>query len=319
MIGDSIFAMSCHALQPLLRGVEGNVKFADRYFYPKKLLVVRFDYGYSGGYYEFPVKQEVTCSGREYLDIGLLQVDLGSFYVRKGKTMGMSAPKASAMQTATSVPPPRLAVYLDDPKLLLGDQAALIGYADLLHFIDEHSKEMFAPFIKEHQPDIPPPDYLKFAALDWIAHVDCCTDKLSILWDTADTTLGQSGSPVIDFFGGSTLGSPKPTVNNGLVVGVHICCSAYFVDDKDRSNSELPDYDDVYKHADLGEDVAPALRATHIRRTLANQDISMHSILSDPDLCKVLQGKINAYDVSGQSVSISSCDPFTISQPMRKR
>src|SRR5258708_36987741 len=90
--------------------------------------------------------------------------------------------------------------------------------------------------------------------------IDTCDDDLSLLLDTADTTMGESGSPVMDL----TQFSGKP-----LVVGVHTCCAAYFKYQK----AEPPEH---------------ALSASWLRRTYRNQDVSSWAILKDTALYKVL-------------------------------
>ncbi len=313
MIADHIFAMTCHAVHPLLRINNGARKFAVQY-----KLVVRFHDGESLESYEFPIddSQEVKCSEKEGLDVALLTILDGDNQVS---------------------PPSRLPVFLDKPSKLEGEKAAVIGYADLSHFLDKHAEEFYHCYeinetdsnsqCKNHDYD-----HLKFALMDWIGKVETCDDNLHILPDVADTTLGESGAPVINFRYNQTLrdvaltdldGSVPPFTKSlparkdPLVIGIHTCCSEYFPNDEKYLDDELPQYEDIYKDVanDEAAKISPPLPCGHLRRTLHNQAVSTYSILQDPGLCEFLQGKgdkngVDARDWEGNKLTVT-CTPLT--------
>ncbi len=333
MIADNIFAMSCHTVQPLLREVNGTIRFADKY-----RPVVHFDNGHSSSgksdslIYEFPVgTDQVTCSKIYGLDVALLTISSDGMLVepndknnRDSGQNNKSTRTRSAGLPMTKPLPPKLPLYLEAPRSLKGDHGVLIAYADLRHFIDEHTAEMYQPFIEEENHS----DHYKFAILDWIAEDNHCNGNIDILLDTATTTLGESGGPVIDFFGKDRIYDPQssPLSNtlppNPLVVGIHSCCAAYFVDESKYTDRDLPHYKDVYSQ-DASGNVPPALACANFRRTLANQAVSIWSILHDPDLCEFLQRNgdakgVDARDMEGKKLTIT-CNSLTTATASQSR
>lgn len=329
MIADNIFAMSCHTVQPLLREVNGTIRFADKY-----RPVVHFDNGHSSSgksdslIYEFPVgTDQVTCSKIYGLDVALLTISSDGVLVepkeknnRDSSQNNKSTRTRSAGIPMTKPLPPKLPLYLENPRALKGDHGVMIAYADLRHFIDEHAAEMYEPFISELIKEENHSDHYKFAVLDWIAEDSHYNDNLDILLDTATTTLGESGGPVIDFFGKDRIYDPQsPPLSNALppdplVVGIHSCCAAYFVDKSKYTERDLPHYKDVYSQ-DASGSVPPALECAEVRRTLPNQAVSIWSVLHDPDLCEFLQRNgdakgVDARDMEGKKLTIT-CNPLT--------
>ncbi len=255
VIVKGVIATSCHAIDSLL------VKDKDhpgKWILPtntRESLKIDFKDGPSqDSKYEFDVGSFLGCGSRQGLDIALLEVALKN-------------------DNNDDLPPPlQLYAGLEDPDPNPDHRLAAVGYADLDHPIDADTQEMYQPYEKKEYP------YVKFVMVNSVSTIDTCDDDLSLLLDTADTTMGESGSPVMDL----TQFSGKP-----LVVGVHTCCAAYFKYQK----AEPPEH---------------ALSASWLRRTYRNQDVSSWSILKDTALCKVLnQYQATEVDNKGKSQTVS--------------
>src|SRR5260221_2179465 len=233
MVGKKTFATSCHVVAPFLKNVNGipeldQDKLKDSHeelfvnFTPTDVPANDLD--------DFPVKALSKCSSHDGLDIALLEVD---------STKGQ-----------LPLPRPLFSGTIRDLARANNDFwriGVLIGYGDLLHPIDETTSEMYQPYEKEYSD-------VKVAMLDGIITEDKCDDDLGIILDTVDTTVGESGSIVMDSLDWFNQDSPA------FVLGVHTCCSAYF---------GLAKYTTPQ----------PDLRCARLNRTFHNQDISSRSIL----------------------------------------
>jgi hypothetical protein len=135
---------------------------------------------------------------------------------------------------------------------------------------------MYRPYANDGYSDV------KVAMLDGIIAEDECDDDLGIILDTVDTTVGESGSIVMDSIDWVDPKSPA------FVLGVHTCCSTYF----GLAKYTVPQSD---------------LRCARLNRTFHNQDISSRSILRDRALCPIIR------DDNGQMVDVQGDSPKPVS------
>jgi hypothetical protein len=97
------------------------------------------------------------------------------------------------------------------------------------------------------------------------------------LLNTASTTVGSSGSPVLAVFK-----SPGNPLTKPLAIGVHKCCAAYFGEE------------DAYQEM-------PTISCAKLHRSPFNQDVSSKSILEEPRFCKLLKDHIQIEDYDGHT------------------
>jgi hypothetical protein len=273
MIGNNIFATSCHVIAPLLKRDEygnlqrdgnGNLQLG---LDANEKLVVNFTATDvpANDKDDYHVNAPVVCSSRDGLDIALLEV----YPTNEG---GTKLPDALPLFYGTI----QDLMKIDIKYWRIG---VLIGYGDLLHPIDETTREMYQPYekYKNYQGSD-----VKVAMLDGIITKELCDDdNLDIILDTADTTVGESGAIVTDSLDWFDKESPT------FVLGVHTCCSAYF---------------GPVKYATPR--VEPA--CARLKRTFHNQDISSWSILNDRTLCRILEThKGQMVDPKGNKTDIS--------------
>ncbi len=206
MVGNTIFAASCHVIAPLVQKDDyGNPQL---HLDDGEALFVNFTATdvQPNDNDDFQVNKLAGCSSRDGLDIALLEVEP----VNKAKT---KLPDALPLFTGKIGDLEHAATGDSEAYWRIG---VLMGYGDLLHPIDETTWEMYRPYEKG------PYDNIKAVMLDGIISEDECDDDLGIVLDTTDTTVGESGAIVMDSLHWFDQNSPA------FVLGVHTCCSAFF-------------------------------------------------------------------------------------------
>lgn len=246
MVSSNKFMVSCHAIAPLL---DEHGAIATDY---KGRVFVSFADRSSGDADPDAFKvSDAKCASGEGVDVAVVRLE-----PRKGVSMPQ-------------------ALHFGEQPVLLPHPGILLGYADLLHPFDEYTREMYEPYENNSgQTSAPEPGAtasraradIKVAMLDGLISSELCATSKSPLLDTASTTVGSSGSPVIvDDYGASNL----------AVVGVHSCCDGYFGSYEDTTAPK------------------PKLSCAQITRGFYNQDIASETILEDPGICDALTADSN--------------------------
>jgi hypothetical protein len=271
VIADRLFATSCHAMEPLFEKGEYGLPKPDaneHYTFNKQnKLWVDFGTGQLNpdqNAHKLVPAEFVDCSYQEGLDIALLSLD------------------------AADVPPPITLFYDEDfANKVDGVPAALITYADLSHPEDEITNEMYDSFVKQDANQDQYWSYRKFVMWEGIIATAQCKN-VDYLLNTASTTVGSSGSPVLAVFKPTDSSHPKPlsnSLNKPLVIGVHKCCSAYFGEE------------DAYQEM-------PTIACAKLHRSPFNQDVSSKSILEESRFCTALSNGVQIEDYSGQKYEL---------------
>jgi hypothetical protein len=270
VIADHLFATSCHAMEPLFKKGEYGIPEPDANgnytFNNENKLWVDFATGQLNpdkNAHNLVPATFIDCSYREGLDIALLSLN------------------------AADVPPPVTLFYDEDfANKVSIEVAALISYGDLSHPVDEITSEMYKSFIDQDTNPSQYWSYRKFVMWEGIIATAHCKD-VDYLLNTASTTVGSSGSPVLAVFKPSDSQSSAhyDPLKKPLAIGVHKCCSAYFGEE------------DAYQEL-------PAIPCAKLHRSPFNQDVSSKSILEEPRFCKLLSKTVEIEDYSGQKYQL---------------
>lgn len=300
LIARSTFAVSCHVIAPLLK-LYPDLQLE----YPEKLVVDFETTRYSlDPTKEFSVTGFLGCSKKDGLDVALLDF----CYRSDPSKPDLECKTPPAKQPA---PLPLLLSRPEEMDEIKNEFSTVLGYADFDHFIDPVKRAIYAPWAnsykaasinktdpslkKDSRKDEYYYDYGKFLLIDGVEGEDECDQDLGILLDTVSTTVGESGSVVIDLHE-PALPKKDALRENGwvdtdprkpVVVGMHTCCSAYFEKDYGKP-----------PHADLP--------CSQLRRTFHNQDISSWSILKDRTLCPILRDRgVIVKDIKDHPVNLA--------------
>jgi hypothetical protein len=261
VIADHLFATSCHAMDPLFKKGEYGFPEPDANgsytFNAQNKLWVDFGTGQLNpdpNAHHLISATFVDCSYHEGLDIALLSLD-----------------------AAADVPSAVTIFYDGDfANKVSGKAAALIAYGDLSHPVDEITNEMYKSFIDQDASPGQYWSYRKFVMWEGIIATAQC-NNVDYLLNTASTTVGSSGSPVLAVFK-----SPGNPLTKPLAIGVHKCCAAYFGEE------------DAYQEM-------PTISCAKLHRSPFNQDVSSKSILEEPRFCKLLKDHIQIEDYDGHT------------------
>jgi hypothetical protein len=268
VIADHVFATSCHAMEPLFeKGEYGTPKPGDDGKYKvSENTQLWVDFGIGQVIPDPNADNNLIsatfedCSDQEGLDVALLSLD-----------------------AKADVPPPVTIFYDEDfADKVSGKPAVLITYGDLSHPVDEITSEMYASFVNQDVSAGQYWAYRKFVMWEGIIGTAHCKN-IDYLLNTASTTVGSSGSPVMAVFpaSGSSQSNALPDpLKEPLAIGVHKCCAAYFGEEE------------AYQSL-------PAIPCAKLHRSPFNQDVSSKSILEEPRFCKLLNGhnvQIEDYD-----------------------
>lgn len=301
LIAPGTFAVSCHVIAPVLKD-HPDLKLD----YPEKLVV-----DFQTTRYSFDLTKEIDvtgflgCSRKNGLDVALIDICPR----RDPRT-----PKPKCDVPSATEPPYSLQLLLDSPKNITEiktEFSIAVGYPDFNHFIDPLKRVIYAPWANNYKggsinnagayKDASGSkhnyyNYGKFLLIDGVEDEDECDSDLGIVLDTVSTTVGESGSVVIDLHEPvKATGSFDP--KNGwpdvyprkkpVVVGMHTCCSSYFEND-------------------YGKPPEANLPCARLRRTFHNQDISSWSILKDRTLCPLLRDRgVHVVDIKDQRVDLA--------------
>ncbi|HEY5028031.1 MAG TPA: hypothetical protein VIK39_06450 [Candidatus Angelobacter sp.] len=274
MIGTGVFATTCHVVAPLLKA------HPDLQLDGTEELIIDFETTRhsSDKSKEFAVTGFLGCSQKHGFDIALLDLceksDKGDADACKPRP-SVKGLKIRSVSDSLTLPSPLTLLdgSPEDINQIKKDLSVIVGYPDLEHFINADKRTIFAPYIPEDQ------NYGKFLSIDGVESEDECDKDLGIVLDTVTTTVGESGSVVIDLHEPVLSGNAALSKEGWMmaednrapvVVGVHTCCSAFFED-----GYGTPPYADR--------------ACAQLRRTFHNQDIPTWAILKDPDLCPLLE------------------------------
>ncbi len=235
VIAEDVIATTCHTLDPLVVSAGDSTKLNLDPL--KERLVVDFSDARKTIGKQCWLKNDVYCSTRAGLDVALIQID-----------------------DRSCTPPPPVPLYIGKIEDLVSADLehahllGVVGYPDFNHFIDLDTEDLYAPYT--------PLQYAKFLMPAAVTEIDHYGDGVQLLLDVADTTMGESGSVLVDL--ASDIDHFNPTV-----AGIHACCSSYF--------------GEIDEHAPQLD-----LACAHLKRTIYNQSVSIQSILADPKLCNIL-------------------------------
>jgi hypothetical protein len=300
LIAPGTFAVSCHVIAPVLK-VHPDLNLD----YPEKLVVdfetTRYSLDHTK---EIDVTGFLGCSKKNGLDVALIDIC---------PRIDPTKPKAKCDMPSASEPQYSLQLLWGGPKNIdeiKTEFSIVVGYPDFNHFIDPVKRAIYAPWANNYKDvSINKADtykdasakkydyynYGKFLLIDGVEDEDDCDDDLGIVLDTVSTTVGESGSVVIDLHE-LTFKKGTPRDKNGwkdvdprkpVVVGMHTCCSAY----SEKDYGKPPEFD---------------LPCARLHRTFHNQDISSWSILKDHTLCPLLQDRgVHVVDMKDQPVDLA--------------
>lgn len=250
-----LIATACHVLQPVIQLDSATNKWI---LYPPPGESLWFDLGERTEYpgysraSQYPVTELVAYGKKEGLDIAFLRVEHFS-----DDTL-----KFPPQKTANAV------------KLAPAAPLTLIGYVDFFHPVDPLFDLSYGPFISSGDN--------KFVSLGQYSRWEFTLPKNldaqksgeqpydGYLLHNAATTMGQSGSPVF-------------ALNESTVLGVHVCCTAYWENEKGK-----PPVD---------EKMIPCGRVT---RASHNKAVPSTAIFEDKALCDALNDYGYSYKCPAQ-------------------
>jgi hypothetical protein len=289
IIGIGAVATSCHIIAPLLK--DGQLYLED-----PETLVIDFETTPYSEYptTEFVVKRFLGCSQKKGLDVAVLDLCETSAPGGDGRDQCMMP---SSPPIPVPSPLPLLLNKHKDIDEISREFSVLVGYPDFAHFIDPTKRAIYAPYLKADSSG--KYDYSgKFVSIDGVESEDECDDDMGIVLDTVTTSVGESGSVVIDLHEpmrpppdnvSKSEGLPDTDPRRPVVVGMHTCCSAFF-------------------EKDYGDPPEAHLPCARLRRTFHNQDISTRAIIKNSVLRDILKRR-NAcvVDMQGNPVPPWTC------------
>jgi hypothetical protein len=232
LVGKGVIVTTCHVLESLLVKENGQWRLQEKELkdHGETLLV---DFGDKDDHFEPTQEYEVgllALADTQGLDIALLKI--------KDDGTHPNPRKGLKFRRARLHPP--------EPKL----EVVVVGYPDFHHPLDPHAEAAYEPY--KTQGDA------KFALLGCAvdsASIQSCASEKPVFLHTSPTTMGESGSILIDR-------------KSKQVIGIHTCCSYPEKDDDTAPESELD--------------------CAKLKRTEVNQAIEICSIFQDPSLNKKL-------------------------------
>lgn len=249
-IAPGVIATSCHQLEPLITK-DGNTWKLNQD--GEQRLIV--DFGWQSNKYRKSREWEIEPEFVWGYDI-----DVALLFLRQRKQYPF--PEALPLYNGPEKP-------LYDVNHFL----ALVGHADLNHFMDSKAERIYRVFEEDADSNAPEDD--EFVILDHLVKLPACGDRpydYYLHW--ASTTTGESGSVLMD------LQSYPQGTDNFNVVAMHVCCSEYFPKPKGNPpQSELP--------------------CKGLTRTFYNQAVPSWEILQDPSLCQALKKRDPTFQCSG--------------------
>ena len=239
---------------------------------------------------EFAITRFLGCSQKNGLDVAILDL------CEKSTPRGDGRDQCVMAKPSPS-PLPLLLSRHKDIDVIKKEFSVLVGYPDFAHFIDPIKQAIYVPYMKPDPTGTK--DYSgKFVSIDGVESEDECDDEMGIVLDTVTTSVGESGSVVIDLHepvrpprgtAPKKDGLPNTDPRPAVVVGMHTCCSTFF-------------------ERDYGNPPEANLKCARLRRTFHNQDIATRTIIKDSVLRDILKRR-NAcvVDMQGNPVPSWTC------------
>lgn len=235
-----LIATACHVLQPVITNETGDWKLKPP---PGETLWFdrgeRTDYPGSSRAPQYPVTELVAYGKKEGLDVAFLKV-------------------AHFSEGSLKFPPQRTA----NSRLATPAPLTVIGYVDLFHPVDPLFDLSYGPFASSGDNKFVSLGRYSFREPRNTEELDAQESSeqryQGYLFHDAATSMGQSGSPVF-------------ALDQVTVLGVHVCCTAYWENEKGK-----PPVD---------EKMIPCGK---VRRGGHNKAVPSSDILNDKDLCEAL-------------------------------
>jgi hypothetical protein len=222
-IADDAILTSCHQLESLVeKDANGNWHLKPM----EKSEALRVDFGERDDQFdpcnEYKISELLWLPDEEGFDVAVLKIEPDN-HCSKHRHFAL----------------PKVGNRVDKREI------AVIGYPDFHHPLDPCAEATFEPY--KLQGDA---KFVSLGCAEDVSKMDvCATNDKGTFLHTATTTMGESGSIVIDR-------------ENRTVIGLHVCCSY----PQDNTYGEAPE---------------SQLKCANLKRTQDNQAISLCKLLSD--------------------------------------